>query len=297
MKFSVIIPAYNREQELPKCIESVLEQTYSNFELIVVDNGSTDNTKQVVQDYINQDNRIKYFWQENSGSPAGSRNTGIQKSLEEWVAFLDSDDYWYKNKLEMVAKIIEGNENVLAVSHYEDKIIDEKYHSILEHGNRLKGENTYLDLLFNGNNLSTSAMTVKRDKLLKVGFFDTRKDYFAVEDYDMWMKLSKVGKFAYIKEVLGVFNVTDTNMSGNVELINNNLKTLVLNHIDMIDIKNKDKLKKIHGSRVDYYKGRTYQMNGESRLAISVLTKSIITYPFNVKKYISLIFAFLGIKK
>lgn len=297
MKFSVIIPAYNREKELPKCIESVLEQTYKNFEIIIVDNGSTDSTKAIVQDYIDKDNRIKYFWQENSGSPAGSRNTGILKALGEWIAFLDSDDYWYPNKLEMVAKVISENNDIIAVSHYEDKIIDTKHTGILKHGSRLVENNTYLDLLFNGNNLSTSAMTVKKEKLIEVGLFDTRKDYFAVEDYDMWMKLSKVGKLAYIKEVLGAFIISKSNMSGNIELINDNLKNLVLNHIDTLEITNKQKLKKIHASRIDYYKGRTYQMNGEMKKAIPILTKSIIEYPFVVKKYISLFFAILGIKK
>lgn len=297
MNFSVIIPAYNREKELPKCIESVLSQTYQEFELIIVDNGSTDSTKAIVQDYIDKDNRIKYFWQENSGSPAGSRNTGILKALGEWIAFLDSDDYWYKNKLELVTKTIEKNENIIAVSHYEDKIVDGKYGCVLEHGNRLIEKNTYLDLLFNGNNLSTSAMTVKRDKLIEVGLFDTRKEYFAVEDYDMWMKLSKVGEFAYVKEVLGAFIISGSNMSGNIELINDNLKNLVLNHIDTLEITNKQKLKKIHASRIDYYKGRTYQMNGEMKKAIPILTKSIIEYPFVVKKYISLVFTILGIKK
>lgn len=297
MKFSVIIPAYNREKELPKCIESVLEQTYKNFEIIIVDNGSTDSTKEIVQNYINQDSRIKYFWQENSGSPAGSRNTGIQKALGEWIAFLDSDDYWYPNKLEMVAKALDENNDTIAVSHYEDKIIDTKHVGILKHGSRLIENNTYLDLLFNGNNLSTSAMTVKKEKLIEVGLFDIRKDYFAIEDYDMWMKLSKIGKFSYIKIVLGAFIIAGSNMSGNTELINNNLKTLVLNHIESLDTSEKEKLKIIHGSRIDYYKGRTYQLNGEMKKAIPILIKSIIEYPFVVKKYISLFFAILGIKK
>lgn len=296
MKFSVIIPSYNRENELPKSIESVLNQTYKNFELIIVDNGSTDDTKELVEKYQKTDSRIKYLWQENSGSPAGSRNTGIKKSLYDWVAFLDSDDYWYPSKLEEVKKVIENNNDLIAVSHYEDKYVNNIFNSTLKHGEKLSSD-TYNDLLFNGNNLSTSAMCVRKDKIEEVKYFDERRDYFAVEDYDMWMKLSKVGKFYYIDKALGVFSISDNNMSNNNELINNNLKVLVLNHIDSLSISNKEKVKRIHASRIDYYKGRTYQVNKEYRKAIPILIKSIIDYPFSIKKIISLIFAISGISK
>lgn len=297
MKFSVVIPAFNRERELPKCIESVLSQTYKDFEIIVVDNGSSDNSKGIVQNYIKQDSRVKYFWQENSGSPAGSRNTGIQKALGEWIAFLDSDDYWYETKLEEVFQKIDSlSDEYIAISHYEDKEVDGVKVMILEHGKNLS-ELPYEELLFKGNSLSTSAMTVRKDKLSEVGLFDVRKDYFAVEDYDMWMRLVKVGKFAYIHKALGVFSISGNNMSGNIELINNNLKTLVLNHIDSLVVEDKNKLKKIHGSRMDYYKGRSYQINGQMSKAIPILFQSIVEYPFGVKKYISLFFALFGIKK
>ncbi|WP_041960407.1 glycosyltransferase family 2 protein [Sulfurospirillum arsenophilum] len=296
MFFSVVIPAYNREKELHVAIQSVLNQTYQNFELIVVDNGSTDATKEVVQSYMANDARVKYFWQENSGSPAGSRNTGIKNAMGEWVAFLDSDDYWYPQKLERVAKMIEDNSNAIAVSHYEDKMVNGIFHSTLEHGKTLS-RGPYYELLLDGNSLSTSAMSVKKEKLFEIGLFDIHKDYFAVEDYDMWMKLSLVGEFCYIHESLGVFSITDTNMSGNIELINNNLKTLVLNHIDTLSIPSKKIMKKIHGARVEYYRGRSYQMSGEFRKAIPILIKSIVDYPFAIKKYISLVFAFLGIRR
>lgn len=296
MRFSVIIPAYNREKELPISIGSVLAQTYTDFELIVVDNGSTDNTKEIVNEYISKDSRVKYYWQENSGSPAGSRNTGIKNAIGEWVAFLDSDDYWYPTKLEMVSKAIDANSEAIAISHYEDKIVAGEYHSTLQHGDKLP-QSPYFELLLNGNDLSTSAMSVRKDKLIEVGCFDARKEYFAVEDYDLWMRLAKLGTFYYIKEKLGAFCIASSNMSGNVELINNNLKTLVLNHIDTLDVQDKENLKKIHGSRIDYYKGRTYQLKGDKQKAIPILWRSIVEYPYSIKKFVSLIFAILGIKR
>ena len=297
MKFSVVIPAYNRERELVKCLDSVLEQTYKEFEVIVVDNGSTDGTKELIENYIKLDKRVKYFWQENSGSPAGSRNAGIKNSSNEWIAFLDSDDYWYKTKLQEVATVLNNaNKNIIAVSHYEDKEVNGVYTDTLEHGNDLLPM-PYSQLLYNGNSLSTSAMTVRKDKLLELNMFDEREDYFAVEDYDLWMRLAKLGEFVYIKKALGVFCISDSNMSANVELINNNLKTLLFNHIDNLNNKNKNRLKKEHGARVEYYRGRTYQMNGEFKKATPILLHSIIEYPWAVKKYISLIFSLLAITK
>ena len=197
--FSVIIPTYNRQHLLSRSIESVLAQEFINFELIIVDNGSTDNTKNVVIQYKNKDNRVKYFKQKNSGSPAGSRNKGIRKAKGKWIAFLDSDDYWYQTKLqEVYNKIINLSDDYISVSHYEDKkSSNDKKIVTLSHGKYLS-HSPYEDLLFKGNSLSTSAMTVRKDKLFEVGLFDPRKDYFAVEDYDMWLKLAKVGKFSYI---------------------------------------------------------------------------------------------------
>ena len=297
MKFSVVIPTYNREKELIRCLDSVMNQTYKDFEVIVVDNGSIDNTKELVQTYMIENSCVKYIWQENSGSPAGSRNTGISNSANDWIAFLDSDDYWYDSKLQEVADVINGcDDNIIGVSHYEKKEVDGKLTVTLEHGSALSF-NPYEELLFNGNCLSTSAMVVRKDKLIELNMFDTRKDYFAVEDYDLWMRLSRIGSFIYIKKTLGVFCISDTNMSGNIDLINNNLKTLIYNHIENLDINSKDILKKEHGARIEYYKGRTYQINGDFKKAISILIGSIQEYPWSIKKYISLVFAILSMRR
>ncbi|HEX7674843.1 MAG TPA: glycosyltransferase family A protein [Bdellovibrio sp.] len=296
MFFSVIIPAYNRERELPRSIESVLSQTHRDFELVIVDNGSTDRTREVVQSYIAKDNRVRYFWQENSGSPAGSRNTGIRNAQYEWVAFLDSDDYWFPQKLEEVNKVIEQQPQIVAVSHYEEQVVSGVFDKILKHGHGV-GRPLYESLLFKGNAFSTSAMTVRKKELLAVGLFDTRRDYFAVEDYDMWMKLSQKGEFYCIHKVLGVFSIADGNMSRNIELINNNLKTLVLDHIERYPTENKNDLKRIHGARVDYYKGRSYQLAGEYGKAIPILLSSISRDPWKFKKVASLVFALLRIRK
>ena len=94
---SVVMPAYNSEKYIAESIESVLNQTFKNFEIIVVDDGSTDNTRKIISDY--KDNRIRYYYQENLGSGA-ARNLGLSNSRGNWIAFLDSDDLWNPVKLE-----------------------------------------------------------------------------------------------------------------------------------------------------------------------------------------------------
>lgn len=296
MKFSVIVPAYNREKELKTSIESVLNQTYRDFELIVVDNGSTDGTKQVVESYSEADSRVRYFWQENSGSPAGSRNTGIQNARYDWVAFLDSDDYWTPDKLQEVSAKIHAEPDVIAVSHYEDKIVDGTFHSLLKHGHSIR-KPLYENLLFSGNAFSVSAMVVRRESLIQAGLFDVRREYFAVEDYDMWMKLSRLGDFAVIEKSLGAFCITGNNMSGNIDFLNKNLKCLVFDHLSRLSGQNVDFLKKKHGARIDYYRGRSYQLAGEWKKALPILLGSIKAYPWSVKKYVSLFFALAHIRR
>jgi glycosyltransferase involved in cell wall biosynthesis len=294
---SVVVPCFNRSHIIKKCIDSVLNQTFKDFELIIIDNGSTDDTKAVVQSYIDQDSRVKYFWQENTGSPAGSRNSGIRTSSGQWISFLDSDDRWLDNKLEVVSEEIKhSTEQTIAISHWENHYIDNTFSKVLNHG-YLGNENLYKKLLFKGNCYSTSAMTVKKSAILEVGLFNESKSYFAVEDYDMWLRLTTIGSITNLKQSLGEFHVNSDNMSGDPELVNENLKNVVSDHIRQLSVKNEKHVLKINRARIDYYKARTYQMEGEFNKSLKALTPSILSDPWKVKKWICLIFCILRITK
>ena len=120
MKFSIIVPTYNREKYIIKCIDSVLDQTYDNFEVIIIDDGSTDNTENLVKKY--QDKRIKYFKNENHGI-GYSRNFGINKAKGDYIFFLDSDDYLEENMLEEVLNNIK-NHDILIFNYKEIYEVD-----------------------------------------------------------------------------------------------------------------------------------------------------------------------------
>ena len=288
--FSVIIPTYNREKALHTAVLSVLNQTYKNFELIIVDNGSTDDTKKIVAELQKYDKRVQYIYQANSGSPAGSRNTGIKNAKFSWISFLDSDDIWKPQKLEEVQMMISNyQDKIIAISHWEEQTKDEVVQKILRHG-QTHSKSPYLDLLLRGNCYSTSAMTVKKEALLKVGSFNESREYITVEDYDLWLKLAKIGKIISIPKTLGEFRVGD-NLSSNIDLSSNNLLTLVGDHIRNLDFSEQKikKLLRIHLSRVEYYRGRLYQKSGQFTSARKSFIHSIIRYPFAILKWLALL--------
>ena len=104
---SIIIPTYNRAHLIDRSIQSVLNQTYQDFELIVVDDGSTDNTEDIIRQFQEKDKRIKYIKHDKNKGGSAARNTGIKNSRGEYIAFQDSDDEWFPEKLEKQIEIIE----------------------------------------------------------------------------------------------------------------------------------------------------------------------------------------------
>jgi len=237
--FSVVIPSYNREEIIKKAIDSVLSQSFQNFEIIVIDNGSTDSTKQIVESYASS--KIKYFFQKGSGSPASPRNAGIRKSSAEWICFLDSDDYWLPNKLEVLNREINTSKNADVFYHYE-KMFDYNIgkETILSHKRSLN--NMYQDMLENGNQLSTSATTIRKSFLTSHQlYFNESHDFDIVEDYDLWLRIAnKEAYFVLIKEVLGVYVVNGQNLISNWGLYINNLKNLYHMHVFEIQKYEKD---------------------------------------------------------
>jgi glycosyltransferase involved in cell wall biosynthesis len=129
--FTVIIPTFNRSDKLQHCLNSVLSQTFTNFEILIIDNGSTDNIRKMIPENF-KDSRIHYFWQKGSGSPANPRNQGIRKSRGVWVAFLDSDDVWYPEKLEIVYNKIQAHSETDVICHNERMCdqMNQKTHNI-----------------------------------------------------------------------------------------------------------------------------------------------------------------------
>lgn len=204
---TVLMPTYNRADYLPEAIDSVLAQTYSNFELFVVDDGSTDNTREVVEPYL-QDARVRYFYKSNGGQSSG-RNFGFKHSNGEYICFLDSDNMWLPDKLE--------NCITAALAHPEYGIIYGDNIAIDEHGeelhkvrmNRHSGWIT-AKLLFD-NFVTINTATLKRECYLAVDGLD--ESFLRAPDYEFWLRLSTRYQFLYVPKYMALYRIMPDQIS------------------------------------------------------------------------------------
>ena len=211
-KISVIIPTYNRANLIKNTIKGVINQTYTDWELLIVDDGSTDNTKEIVKELMSKDIRIKYFYQENCGCPSGPRNLGINKAIGEYIAFLDSDDEWLPTKLEKQLSIFENSNNpklgIVACYAY---IKDHKTGKILYKRDKYSKGNILKELLKDGGLIYTGCVLTKLSILNEIGPFDI--DLKISEDLDMWIRIFEKGyEFDYVPEYLFNYLIHDSNM-------------------------------------------------------------------------------------
>ncbi len=193
MLFSVIIPTYNREKLIIPTINSVLAQAYPNFEIIIVDDGSTDNTEQVVTELNNK--KILYFKKENE-ERAIARNFGILKAKGEYICFLDSDDILMPNHLSVALKIINDSKSIECF-HLAYKITNTNG-KLIKVVNNLSNNNTEI---FKGNSLSCNGVFLRKDIALTNLF---NKSLYASEDYELWIRLSAAFSFKKYKTVTSI---------------------------------------------------------------------------------------------
>jgi len=208
-KVSVIIPAYNSMTYLPKAVESVLKQTFSDFELIIVNDGSSDGIEQWVNTIT--DNRIQLISQKNQGA-AAARNTGIAHGKGDYIAFLDSDDLWEGSKLEKQVNCLNKNPDVGLVYAWIISIDVNGNHRGKMYANTVEG-NVWEKLIEENIVRSGSAAMVRRDCFEKLGVFD-RNLRFA-EDWEMWIRIARNYSFAVIKEPLVYYRHHPNNKSRN----------------------------------------------------------------------------------
>jgi glycosyltransferase involved in cell wall biosynthesis len=209
-KVSVIIPTYNRANYISECIESVLIQTFGDYEIIVVDDGSDDNTREVLETYAK---KINYFYQENSG-PSCSRNKGILKAKGDFIAFLDSDDLWKPEKLEKSIPIIEGYEGVgivftnVVFQDFEGNIARVTEYDCLAQ-DEIKNQMMERTLIV------TSSAIIRKSVVKDVGLFDESLTYG--EDWDMFYRIVRKYQARIVKDKLTIYRSSKDSMLANKE--------------------------------------------------------------------------------
>lgn len=230
-RVSVVIPTYNRAPEVKVALQSVVDQTIDDWEAWVIDNHSSDNTLEVIKAF--DDPRIHCARILNEGIIARSRNKGIRKSRGKYIAFLDSDDVWLPNKLERVLGVFRHHPEVDLVCHWEGVRRSGAIVGAYRYGPEARA--TYRRLLFGNNQCSTSAVTIRRDVLVRLSGFDEAPSFVTVEDYDLWLRIARAGfRIRFLPEVLGEFRITGQNMSSRIELHYAALREVIMRHYERL---------------------------------------------------------------
>lgn len=201
VRVSVITPTYNRENYIAEAISSVLSQKFSQFELIVVNDGSTDHTKLEVEPFLT-DERVRYFYQNNQGQ-SGARNFALGQAAGDYIAFLDSDDLWCPDKLEKQLAVFEAYPDIDIV-HGDEALIDESGAIIsLKNMKRYSGHITRQ--LLADNSVSITTALVKRHCFDEMGGFDT--SIGVADDYELWLRFSARYRFHYEPGIVASYRV------------------------------------------------------------------------------------------
>ena len=216
-KISVVCPTFNSALFVENTLASVLTQKLPPHELIISDDGSSDNTVEVVENYLRKYS-VAFSWRVIRNShrgPGATRNVGILNAEADWIAFLDSDDLWEENKLELIANAINSNPDVNFICH--DELCIEKNGNTfnLIYGDRYRLDRSLTSQLYLANMFSTSAVVCRRDLLIEHGGFD--ETLFSAQDYELWLRLSQSIRPLFVRKILGRYVIREGNItSGNL---------------------------------------------------------------------------------
>lgn len=208
--FSIVIPTYNSYEKLLRAIQSIHEQTYGEYEIIVVDDGSTDETKDTIPAL--ELDKVRYFYK-NNGGPASARNVGISHAQGKYVCFLDADDAFMPNKLAEFCSLCTHD---VALIFSDAEYIDEatQTSSLFSSKQRMQHKDLFLSLL-EDNFIVASTVCVKTT-LLKTILFDENENLKFVEDYDLWLKIAQNNQLQYLEIPLTKYYIHASNNSSNV---------------------------------------------------------------------------------
>ncbi len=290
IEISVVIPAYTRTHFLRKAIQSVLDQTYSYFEIIIIDDNSNSSISNIIEKIIKSfnDSRIHYISHGINRGVSAARNTGIRSSNGKYIAFLDTDDEWLPDKLDEQIKIFKNEYDKLGAVYCGVTYIDEKGNSINKEWIPNKKGNIYEDLLYINCVGGCSGVIVKKECFDKVGLFD--KNFPVCQDLDMWIRIAKDYKFSFAKKGLVKYRIHPEQQSKNHDLM-----IADLNRIRMKYINELKKRPYIYSKSYFFISNMLFRL-GRIREGQSYLLKAIFIYPVYIKYYIYLFCSLFGAK-
>jgi len=283
---TVIIPTYNRAHLVCRAIQIVLNQTYKDFELIIVDDGSTDNTEDIIKEFKKKDERIKYIRHKKNKGGSAARNTGIKAAKGEYIAFQDSDDEWLPEKLKKQMEIFKNTSSKIGVVYTGFwRIKDNKKTYIPQSWVKQKNGNIYSEIL-KGNFVGTPTILTKKKCFKKVGSFDERLPQ--LQDWELVIRLSKYYNFKCIDEPLLTSYYTTDSISANHKALIEALELILVKHY-----KNFNNYKEIL-SRHYFALGKELYLDGDLINGRRYFIKAIKKYPLNIKYLLCYSVSFFG---
>jgi glycosyltransferase involved in cell wall biosynthesis len=210
-RVSIVIPTYNRARYVVQTVDSVVAQTFGDWHLIIVDDGSTDETPRRLEPYT-RDARISLLRKQNRGQ-ATARNIGLHHARGELLCFLDSDDVWKPDKLARQVRLMDEHPQYDVV--YGDRETIDADGRLLHRDNMQRHSGRITRKLLSDNFISFSTAMIRADRLRAIGGFDTDVRYG--DDYDMWLRLSVDARFLYVPEIFAAYRSMDEQISSNQE--------------------------------------------------------------------------------
>ena len=287
-KVSIIIPTYNCSQYLPLAITSVLTQTYKDYEIIVVDDGSTDNTRAVLAEF---GQAITYISQENRG-PGAARNAGINVSRGDYLVFLDADDLLLPEMLETLGVHLTGHPEV-DVAYCDGYLINtdrrekEWVGSFSETGflDPTLGDSTHSLLVLVGRNaFPIHAAMVRRTKVLEIGCFDEDRKLMVFADWDFWYRLAHQCRFAFIDKKLVLYRMVESGISRDPVKINAACEAIERKIISQAGY---TLVKPRYRARLYYELGVILLRSGNRSASLDAFRKAVRIHPLRIRNWIA----------
>jgi glycosyltransferase involved in cell wall biosynthesis len=269
-KVSVVIPNYNRAGDLQRCLDSLVAQTFDDFEVLVCDDGSTDNSAEVAAGFTDRLD-LRFETAENFGGPARPRNRGIARARAPFIAFLDSDDWWTPGKLANSVPVLEAGADVV----YHDLYIVRSQHQ-QEFSERVESTPPrapmFQSLLCTGISIPNSSAVVRKSLLEQIGGVCEERELISVEDYDTWLCLARLTeRFVRLDACDGYYWVGGGNISAASPKQQSRIKALYARHLDVLPADARQRAEGFLAYRV----ARIAQQHGDFGTALSYFREAL----------------------